>query len=153
MKNILLVAALLLFISGAHPLSAQNKNCNLTPADLISMVKADGKTVDGIVLHHCFVVDKSASNGALANYKRDYQENNKPCYDHLFTVASGVITLITSSEATYNLLLSGLKKMGFKYSGKDNGCEMYKYRHYTMCIGASPGPHGGTDHGFMIDKE
>ena len=151
MKNTLLVAALLLFISWELPVSAQN--CNLSSNDLIHMVKANGKTVDDIVLHHCYVVDKSANNGALANYKRDYKENNKPCQDQLFTVTSGAITLITSSETTYNLYLSGLKKMGFKYTGKDDGCEMYKCNKYSLCVGASPEPKGGTDHGFMIDKE
>ena len=153
MKNTLLVAALLLFILGAQPVSAQNKNCNLTAADLISMVKADGKTVDNIVRHHCFVVDMSVNNGALVNYKRDYKDNNRPCQDQLFTVTSGVITLITSSDATYNLYLSGLKKMGFTYTGKDDGCEMYKYKKYKLCVGISPDPKGGTDHGFMIDRE
>jgi len=150
MKNAL---TLLLLISSTLPLSAQNKNCNLTAADLIHMVKANSKTVDNIVRRHCYVTDKSAQNHALANYRRDYKENNKSYQDQLFTVTSGVITLITSSETTYNLYLSGFKKMGFKYTGKDDGCEMYKYKKYKMCVGTSPDPNGGTDHGFMIDKE
>jgi len=144
-----------LFSIMANPVLGQKKDCSLSADDLIQLVKANDKTVDNILLHHCFVLDKSVNNGAKANYSRDYKAYGNLNHDLLFTVTSGIVTFITTSASSYNLYKSELQKKGFKYAGEDEqgAGSKYVYDKYMLYASTNNDGKGVPNYIFMIDKE
>jgi len=153
MANLPLLFALLLCQWCINPVTGQTKSCNLSANDLIKLVGASDKTVNDAMLHHCFVVDKSANNGAKANFRKDYKAGGKSYNDVLFTVTTGSVTEITTSAAAYNSYLTRMKNKGFKYAGKDDYGKKYIYGKYLLYASINNDKPGVSSYGFMLDKE
>jgi hypothetical protein len=147
-KKLLLVLAVLAFGIVNHPAFGQNKNCSLSADDLIHLVKANDK-VDDILLQHCFVSDKSATNGAKANFTRDYKTGGNLDQDLIFTVKSGQITMITTSATTFGSYKEALKNKGFKYAGKDEYGAKCAYNNYLVYANTSKDDKGNPNYIFM----